>query len=76
MLFNWIEYNHYSIIYWTRKKKNINEVLIYNNLGELVLNDNSLNKYKSLDLSKLTKGTYFIKLNINNEIIRRKIILK
>ena len=28
-------------------EKNINEVLIYNNLGELVLNDSSLNKYKS-----------------------------
>ena len=48
----------------------------YNNLGELVLNDNNLNKYKSLDLSHLTKGTYYIKLNINNEIIKRKIILK
>ena len=61
---------------FVESEKNINEVLIYNNLGELVLNDNSLNKYKSLDLSKLTKGTYYIKLNINNEIIKRKIILK
>ena len=57
-------------------KKNISEVFIYNNLGELVLNDNNLNKYKSLDLSNFTKGVYYIKLNINNEIVKRKIILK
>ena len=42
----------------------------------LVVKDNNLNKYKALDLSNLTKGTYYIKLNINNEIINRKIILK
>ncbi|MAR20473.1 MAG: hypothetical protein CMD25_00180, partial [Flavobacteriales bacterium] len=61
---------------FVESEKNISKILIYNNLGELVLNDNNLNKYKSLDLSHLTKGTYYIKLNINNEIIKRKIILK
>tara|TARA_B100001093_G_scaffold305440_2_gene291519 strand:- start:78823 stop:86139 length:7317 start_codon:yes stop_codon:yes gene_type:complete len=61
---------------FVESEKNISEVLIYNNLGELVLNDNNLNKYKSLDLSNFTKGIYYIKLNINNEIVKRKIILK
>jgi len=58
----------------------INELSIVNNIGEKVLN-NYLSSYKNisknkLDISKLPRGMYFIRLKVNNQIINHKILLQ
>ena len=65
--------NRYLFI---ESEENIKEVVIHNNLGEIVFTNDDNNNYKTLDLSNLTKGVYYIEININNEIVKRKIILK
>ena len=54
--------------------KNAN-IKIYDLTGKLVFSKNNINEYQSIDLSNLNKGTYFIKVNRNNTIETRKIII-
>lgn len=51
-------------------------VEIYNVIGERVYSNNNLNKgNNSIDLSNLSNGSYFVKINDNNEISTKKVIL-
>ena len=57
----------------------IKSIELYNTIGnELYLDNNNENKIKEkkLDLSDFDKGVYFIKININNQIINQRIILQ
>ena len=58
---------------------NIESIMLYNTIGnELYLVNNKGNKITEtkLDLSTFAKGVYFIKININNQIINQRIILQ
>ena len=58
---------------------NIESIKLYNTIGnELYLVNNKENKITEtkLDLSTFAKGVYFIKININNQIINQRIILQ
>ena len=57
----------------------IRTIKLYNTIGnELYLVNNNENKITEtiLDLSKFAKGVYFMKININNQIINQRIILQ
>jgi len=57
----------------------IKTIELYNTIGnELYLVNNNENKITEtkLDLSTFAKGVYFIKININNQIIHQRIILQ
>lgn len=57
----------------------IKSILLYNAIGNQlysVNNNNNQQKEMTLDLSTFAKGIYFIKININNEIINERIILQ
>ena len=48
---------------------------IFNVIGEKVLFSNLLKGNNIVDLSNLSNGSYFVKLNSNNQIITKKVIL-
>ncbi len=48
---------------------------IFNVIGEKVLFSNLLKGNNTVDLSNLSNGSYFVKLNSNNQIITKKVIL-
>ncbi len=52
-------------------KYQINEINIYNQLGELILNKTNT---KKVDLSKFEKGIYIVKIKTNKSIIVKNII--
>ena len=57
----------------------IKTIELYNTIGnELYLVNNKENKFTEtkIDLSTFAKGVYFIKININNQIINQRIILQ
>jgi len=57
----------------------IKTISIYNTIGNKLYSvNNKLNKITQtkLDLSNFEKGVYFIKININNQIINQRIILQ
>ncbi|MDR0969489.1 MAG: Omp28-related outer membrane protein [Lentimicrobiaceae bacterium] len=49
---------------------NISEVTIYNLQGQLMLQT----KQKTIDVSSLSKGIYFVQMNINETLINKKIV--
>jgi len=57
----------------------IKTIDLYNTIGNQLLavnnNENKITETK-LDLSTFAKGVYFIKININNQIINQRIILQ
>lgn len=58
-----------------KNKKNleINEINIFNQLGENIWNGKS--NCKSIDISKLNKGIYIIELKVENNNYRKKLII-
>jgi hypothetical protein len=57
----------------------INSIVLYNTIGNQLqsVNNNSNPKSETtLDLSTFAKGVYFIKININNQIINQRILLQ
>ncbi len=55
-----------------QSENNIKNIKVYNNLGQLVLTNNSSNK---IDISPLEHGIYFVKIiSDNNQIIFKKLI--
>lgn len=48
---------------------------VFNVIGEKVLNSNLLKGNNTIDLSNLSNGSYFVKLNSNNQILTKKVIL-
>ena len=61
-----------------RSKRNfvISDVTIYNTLGQLVLVDSNFQQNKSIDVSTLKTGNYFIKINSDQGISNAKFIKK
>ncbi len=51
-------------------------VEVYNVIGEKVYSSKNLNKgLNSLDLSNLSNGSYFVKMNSNNNITTKKVVI-
>lgn len=48
---------------------------VFNVIGEKVLTSSLLKGNNIIDLSNLSNGSYFVKLNSNNQIITKKVIL-
>lgn len=62
----------------TWNKSDIVSVKIYNSIGKLIYyskNNNLLNSLK-IDISNLSTGLYFVKMNNNNAIITKKLLVK
>lgn len=54
-----------------------NNLIIYNNVGQIVFNESNINAKQTIDISKFSSGMYFVKLMSNNKIYTSKIsILK
>lgn len=54
-----------------------NNLIIYNNVGQVVLNTNNINTKQAIDISKLSSGMYFVTLTSNDKVFSSKIsILK
>ncbi|MCC7332856.1 MAG: T9SS type A sorting domain-containing protein [Flavobacteriales bacterium] len=47
---------------------------IYNNLGQLILKNNLIQNLTTIDLTKFSKGMYFVKVNSVNKVIIEKIV--
>ena len=54
--------------------KEIIKVTIFDNIGRRTLDINNLNPNSSIDISNLSKGIYFIRVETNNSVITKKII--
>ena len=52
------------------------EIEIYTALGRLVLKENIIGGLKQIDLSKQTKGIYFVKLKSGNKTDQRKLVIQ
>lgn len=50
-------------------------ITIYNMLGEVVSTIKNANEFTTIDMSKMKDGTYFAKIEGNNNVITRKIVL-
>ena len=57
-----------------KSEDSIDQIIIYNILGQKVLETINDNNFKSLDISKLHSGTYFITILMDNEIRTFKLI--
>lgn len=55
-------------------EQRIENIFIYNVLGECVMNNNALSTNAKIDLSSLPNGTYFIKYEIDDAVLTKKII--
>lgn len=54
--------------------KQASEVMIYNNTGQLVEKYNLNSKFESFNLSHLTKGIYFVKLNTQSAKMQKLVV--
>lgn len=64
----------YTLNIYSENGKSLDQVSIYNLLGESVFYKKNVNN--SMDLSKLRNGVYIIETNINNMKMRQKLIIK
>jgi len=55
-------------------KNKIDDLTIYNNMGQIVLN--SVPNSKTIDVSKLPKGIYFVVIQSSGKVLSRKLIKK
>ncbi|AUC83996.1 hypothetical protein CW731_01225 [Polaribacter sp. ALD11] len=65
--------NGNNIFFNLTKDVNVN---IYNILGELIITDKVNTTRNSIDVSKLSKGIYLVKINSENQFITKKLIKK
>tara|TARA_R110002126_G_scaffold291243_3_gene451334 strand:+ start:508 stop:2586 length:2079 start_codon:yes stop_codon:yes gene_type:complete len=63
--------NGNSLYFSSDKKANIE---IFNVLGKLIIKDQIDNSDKEINISKLNKGVYMVKINIGNTFITKKLI--
>jgi uncharacterized repeat protein (TIGR01451 family) len=63
-----------GILQIEQKYNNDFNIKIYDNLGRLVLQKQSNSTNSNLDISNLADGIYFIAIQVNNELISRKIL--
>lgn len=52
--------------------KNTKSISIYNSLGQLIKNENG--NFKKINIESLTKGIYYLKINIENSTVIKKFI--
>ena len=52
----------------------IEAVLLFNTLGERILTSKHLSTVGSIDLSKIPRGVYYVEINTDGKIFRKKII--
>jgi hypothetical protein len=66
-----------NIRYQGKEKTSNVDVSIINSLGQLVMQESkqSTNNSFSLDVSSLSSGLYFIKLNINGKYLNKKFLI-
>ena len=50
-------------------------IFVYNLLGEVVVEIDKLSEFASINLAKLTEGTYFIKIQTTDQVITKKLSL-
>ncbi len=65
-------------LYFYGNKQAINEIEVYNNEGKVIYKTNLNRKYENsiiVDISKQNAGVYLLKINRNNKIITKKIII-
>ncbi len=60
-----------TIFFDTNKKVS---VVIYTILGELIQKKNISATSKNIDISKLNKGVYFVKIRLENQVLTKKLI--
>jgi hypothetical protein len=63
-----------GILQIEQKYNNDLNIKIYDNLGRLVLQKQSNSSNSNLDISNLADGIYFIAIQVDNELISRKIL--
>jgi uncharacterized repeat protein (TIGR01451 family) len=63
-----------GILQIEQKDNNDLNIKIYDNLGRLVLQKQSNSSNSNLDISNLADGIYFIAIQVDNELISRKIL--
>ena len=54
----------------------IGKLFIYNVLGKIIYSQKIISEKSKIDLSKQSKGFYFLKLNYGDKIIMRKIVIE
>lgn len=59
----------------TKASGNYN-VVIYNLVGEKIFEETQISQNKSIDISNLTKGIYLLRLNVDQKIFSKKIIVE
>ncbi|MFK5857503.1 MAG: T9SS type A sorting domain-containing protein [Bacteroidota bacterium] len=58
----------------TRNETTINELVIYNQIGQVVFKEIGVVEF--IDISELKQGIYVIEININNKKIKEKLIIE
>ena len=54
----------------------IDSIQIFNSIGSKVLEDKNLKQEQNIDISKLVRGIYLLKVNMKNQILLKKLIVK
>ncbi len=60
----------------TSNNNTLNNIKIFNDLGQIVFAKNINSNICNVDLSKQNKGVYFIEINNNGKLLKSKIIIK
>jgi len=64
-----------NVLYLVNENQKIQQINMYNNLGALVYeNDNNQLNY-SIDVSSLSKGLYYVNIQLSDAIISKKIVV-
>lgn len=55
----------------------LDDIKIYNSFGQLICEETNINSTEyQINLGDSSKGVYFVKISVNNQLITRKIIIK
>lgn len=57
-------------------EKNIDEIQIFNNIGQLVYKSSCYNVSENINVSNLVTGVYFLQCKIKNQLFSKKIMIK
>jgi len=65
-----------SGIFTVKSKEEISSIEVYNTLGEKIHLSEPKTKIYEFDLRSKAKGIYFVKINLENNIVTQKIIIQ
>ncbi len=54
----------------------VNQVMVYNMLGQMVKSANSTEEYSSIDMNGQAPGSYVVKVVVNNQVYTEKVVIK